>query len=47
MAHRRRRGAVAARRVRPHAKTGADELYETLKPFKEKVAEDIKSSDGD
>ena len=31
----------------PHAKTGPDELYETLKPFKDRVAEDIKSSDGD
>jgi hypothetical protein len=31
----------------PHAKTGAEELYETLKPFKDKVAEDIKSSDDD
>jgi hypothetical protein len=30
----------------PHAKTGPDELYETLKPFKDKVAEDIKQSDG-
>jgi hypothetical protein len=30
----------------PHAKTGPDELYETLKPFKDKVAEDIKESDG-
>jgi hypothetical protein len=29
----------------PHAKTTPDELYETLKPFKEKVAEDIKESD--
>jgi hypothetical protein len=28
----------------PHAKTGPDELYETLKPFKDRVAEDIKSS---
>jgi hypothetical protein len=26
----------------PHAKTGPEELYETLKPFKDKVAEDIK-----
>ena len=31
----------------PHAKTGPEELYETLKPFKDKVAEDIKRSDGD
>jgi hypothetical protein len=31
----------------PHAKTGPDELYETLKPFKDKVAEDIKGSDGE
>jgi hypothetical protein len=29
----------------PHAKTGAEELYETLKPFKDRVAEDIKRSD--
>ena len=29
----------------PHAKTSPDELYETLKPFKDKVAEDIKQSD--
>jgi hypothetical protein len=28
----------------PHAKTDPDELYETLKPFKDKVAEDIKHS---
>jgi hypothetical protein len=26
----------------PHAKTEPEELYETLKPFKDKVAEDIK-----
>ncbi len=26
----------------PHAKTSPDELYETLKPFKDRVAEDIK-----
>jgi hypothetical protein len=26
----------------PHAKTGPNELYETLKPFKDKVAQDIK-----
>ena len=26
----------------PHAKVPPDELYDTLKPFKEKVAEDIK-----
>jgi hypothetical protein len=31
----------------PHAKTGPEELYETLKPFKDRVAEDIKSSDED
>ncbi len=31
----------------PHAKTAPDELYETLKPFKDKVAEDIKESDGE
>jgi hypothetical protein len=30
----------------PHAKTGPEELYETLKPFKDRVAEDIKSADG-
>jgi len=30
----------------PHAKTGPEELYETLKPFKDKVAQDIKESDG-
>ena len=30
----------------PHAKVPPDELYDTLKPFKEKVAEDIKESDG-
>jgi len=29
----------------PHAKTDPDELYETLKPFKDKVAEDIKESE--
>ena len=29
----------------PHAKTEPDELYETLKPFKEKVAEDIRESE--
>jgi hypothetical protein len=29
----------------PHAKTSPDELYETLKPFKDRVAEDIKESD--
>ena len=28
----------------PHAKTDPDELYETLKPFKDKVSEDIKNS---
>jgi hypothetical protein len=26
----------------PHAKTGPEELYDTLKPFKDRVAEDIK-----
>ena len=31
----------------PHAKTDPDELYETLKPFKDRVAEDIKGSDGE
>jgi hypothetical protein len=31
----------------PHAKTAPEQLYETLKPFKDKVAEDIKESDGD
>jgi hypothetical protein len=31
----------------PHAKTGPDELYETLKPFKDRVAEDIKSGEDD
>lgn len=31
----------------PHAKTAPKELYETLKPFKDKVAEDIKESDGE
>jgi hypothetical protein len=31
----------------PHAKTAPEELYETLKPFKDKVAEDIKRSDED
>jgi hypothetical protein len=29
----------------PHAKTGPAELYETLKPFKDKVAEDIKTGE--
>jgi hypothetical protein len=29
----------------PHAKTSPDELYETLKPFKDKVAEDIKQNE--
>jgi hypothetical protein len=28
----------------PHAKTAPEELYETLKPFKDKVAADIKES---
>lgn len=31
----------------PHAKTAPEELYEALKPFKDKVAEDIKASDGE
>jgi hypothetical protein len=31
----------------PHAKTPPEELYEALKPFKDKVAEDIKESDGE
>jgi hypothetical protein len=31
----------------PQAKTPPEELYNALKPFKEKVAEDIKKSDGD
>ena len=31
----------------PHAKTGPEELYETLKPFKDKVADDIKRADDD
>lgn len=31
----------------PHAKTDSSELYETLKPFKDRVAEDIKESDGE
>jgi hypothetical protein len=31
----------------PQAKTAPEELYETLKPFKDKVAEDIKESDSD
>jgi hypothetical protein len=30
----------------PHAKTDPNELYETLKPFKDKVAEDIEESPG-
>jgi hypothetical protein len=29
----------------PHAKTSPEELYETLKPFKDKVAEDIKDAE--
>jgi hypothetical protein len=29
----------------PHAKTAPEELYETLKPFKDKVAQDIKDSE--
>lgn len=31
----------------PHAKTAPEELYETLKPFKEKIAADIKEGGGD
>jgi hypothetical protein len=31
----------------PHAKTSPDELYETLKPFKDRVAEDIKEGVGE
>ncbi|MBV9366567.1 MAG: hypothetical protein JOY89_20215 [Solirubrobacterales bacterium] len=31
----------------PQARTGPEELYETLKPFKDKVADDIKRSDAD
>jgi hypothetical protein len=31
----------------PHAKSAPEELYETLKPFKEKIAADIKESGGD
>ena len=31
----------------PHAKSSPEELYETLKPFKDKVAEDIKGSDAE
>jgi hypothetical protein len=31
----------------PHAKSSPEELYETLKPFKDKVAEDIKETEGD
>lgn len=31
----------------PHAKTPPDDLYETLKPFKDKVADDIKEDDGE
>ena len=31
----------------PHAKTAPEELYETLKPFKDRVAEDIKESERD
>jgi hypothetical protein len=41
--------ALEGRRVRielhENSKTEPDELYETLKPFKEKVAEDIKESE--
>jgi hypothetical protein len=28
----------------PHAKSSPEELYETLKPFKDKVAQDIKEN---
>ena len=31
----------------PHQKTSPDKLYKTLRPFKEKVAGDIKQSDGE
>jgi hypothetical protein len=31
----------------PEAKTASDDLYETLKPFKDKVARDIKDSERD
>lgn len=31
----------------PESKTAPDDLYETLKPFKDRVAEDIKDSDRD
>lgn len=31
----------------PHARTSPEELYETLKPFKDKVAEDIKVAQDD
>ena len=31
----------------PRAKTSPEELYETLKPFKDKVAEDIKESNAE
>lgn len=31
----------------PHAKTPPEELYETLKPFKDRVAEDIKERERD
>jgi hypothetical protein len=31
----------------PHAKTSPEELYETLKPFKDRVAEDIKEGVGE
>ncbi len=31
----------------PHAKTAPEELYETLKPFKDKVVEDIKDGEDD
>ena len=33
--------------VDPHARTGPDELYETLKPFKDRVAEDIRGGEGE
>jgi hypothetical protein len=31
----------------PHAKTDPEELYETLKPFKDRVAEDIRDAGDD
>lgn len=35
---------VAVDEPEPGAKTSPEELYETLNPFKDKVAEDIKES---